>query len=748
MLSYIYLAMRRCSCLLLISVVPALAAGAKEPVDYVDPNIGGIGHLLQPTLPSVQLPYGMVRLAPITTPGITDRYLADKIYGFPVAGAALMPIVGTPKTVAAKYASEYDHDLETVSPYYASELLEKYDIRVEYTVGRLAAYYRVSFPADQAPHVLFNAGKSGDAAVRGSNAVSGSAESDGVRSYFYAEFSRPFADPERWPETSPEHGLSVGFGAPYPRSLEVRVGVSFISIEQAQRNLAADLPDWQFGKVKASARAAWSQELARIAVKGGTEKQRTIFYTALYRSMGRMMDITEAGDLYQGLDGKAHAAEGHHFYSDDGLWDTYRSLHPLQLLLDPARQVDMVRSYLRMYDQTGWLPAFPLVNSERAFMIGHHATPFIVDTYAKGYRDFDLEKAYAAMKKNAMEATMLPWKRGPLTDLDRVYLEKGFFPALRKGEAESNPVVYLPERRQAVSVTLENAYDDWALAQFAKALHKDDDYAYFMRRAANYRNLFNPAIQFMAPKSADGNWVAGFDPKLGGGQGGRDYFAEVNSWIYTFHVQHDIAGLINLMGGRAPFLERLDRLFVEQYSTSKWDFLKQFPDATGLIGQYAQGNEPSFHIPYLYNYAGQPWKTARHVRQAMQVWYSDTPLGICGDEDGGAMSSWYVFSAMGFYPVSPGRPVYDIGSPIFEEVKITLANGKTFTVTAEGASAANKYIQSARLNGRALDRPWFEHGDIANGGTLTFEMGSHPNRAWGSSPHAAPPSMSQETNIQ
>ena len=733
--------------LLSLAVPVALTAGAavpKEPVDYVDPNIGGVGHLLQPTIPAVQLPYGMTRVAPITTPGITDRYLADKIYGFPAAGAALMPTAGDVAPVPRQYASEYDHDLETVTPYCASELLEKYDIRVEYSATRLAAHYRITYPADKAPRLFWNAGKAGEITAQDPRVVSGMAVNGGVRSYFHAELSGPFSGKYEWTDDVGERGLSLDFSPPYLGTLEIRVGTSFISVEQARKNLAADAPYWRFAEVKAAARAAWASELQKIAVRGGTEKERTIFYTALYRSMGRMMDITEAGGVYQGLDGKVHAADGHRFYSDDGLWDTHRSLHPLQLLLDPDRQVDMVRSYLRMYEQTGWLPSFPLVNSERAFMIGHHAAPFIVDTYLKGYRDFDPEEAYTAMRKNAMEATMLPWRRGPLTDLDRVYIEKGFFPALRKGERETNPAVYAPERRQAVSVTLENAYDDWALAQLAQALHKDSDYAYFMKRAANYRNVFNPEIKFMAPKSADGNWVEGFDPKLGGGQGGRDYFAEVNSWTYTFSVPHDVAGLINLMGGRAAFLDRLDRLFIEQPGTSKWDYLKQFPDATGLVGQFAMGNEPSFHIPYLYNYAGQPWKTQRHVRQAMALWFQDTPLGICGDEDGGAMSSWYVFSAMGFYPVAPGRPVYDIGSPIFEEVKIALSGGRTFTISAAGASAVNKYIQSATLNGRPLDRPWFEQSDIAGGGTLVLTMGPRPNAAWGSRPGAAPPSMSKE----
>ena len=272
----------------------------------------------------------------------------------------------------------------------------------------------------------------------------------------------------------------------------------------------------------------------------------------------------------------------------------------------------MIRSYLRMYEQSGWLPSFPSAAGEQAVMIGHHAAAYILDAYMKGYRDFDVEEAYQALRKNATQATMLPWKRGPLTSLDHVYFDKGFFPALAAGQTETVPEV-TGERRQAVSVTLETSYDDWCVAQLAKALGKQDDYAYFMKLAHNYRNVFNPKTGFMAPKSEDGQWVVHFDPKRGGGQGGRDYFTEVNSWLYTFNVQHDVAGLVQLMGGRDDFNAKLDQLFVEQYGTSKYSFLDQFPDSTGLVGLYAQGNEPSFHIPYLYDFSGQPWKTQQRV---------------------------------------------------------------------------------------------------------------------------------------
>ena len=291
-------------------------------------------------------------------------------------------------------------------------------------------------------------------------------------------------------------------------------------------------------------------------------------------------------------------------------------------------------------------------------------------------------------------------------------------------------------------MTLETAYDDWSVAQLAQALGKSSDAAYFRRLAGNYKNVFNPTIDFMAPKSADGKWVADFDPKLGGGQGGRDYFTEVNSWLYTFNVQYDVAGLIGLVGGNDAFNAKLDQLFVEQYGTSKYSFLAQFPDATGLVGLYAQGNEPSFHIPYLYDFSGQPWKTQRRVRQLMDIWYGDGPLGIPGDDDGGETSSWYVLSALGFYPVCPGSPVYEIGSPLFARSVIRLGSGQTFTILANHVSAQNKYIESAVLNGKPRNKPWFAHADIANGGTLVLEMGPTPNMQWGSAADDAPPSMS------
>jgi predicted alpha-1,2-mannosidase len=755
--------MKRAMTLAALALLSLEAYAAKGPVDYVDPNIGGIGQLLTATIPFVQWPHGMSRLAPVTTPGITDRYLADKIYGFPAGPALLMVSTGEAKTQAEVYASDFDHDFEAATPYYYAANLESWGVHAEFTASREAAYYRFTFPAAQHAHLALSLEKGSQIEVAAANAMQGSQRLDGpvgrlvhadgvTTEYFYAEFSRPLGSYQTWSGSELSHatkqsGDHIGFVSDTEtkagEQIEVRVGISYISAEQAKQNLEREIPEWNFVKIKADTREQWNKALGSIDTVGGTERQRTIFYTALWRSLGRMTDITEDGRYFSGYDYKVHDADGHDFYVDDGMWDTYRSMHPLQVLLDGHGQEDMVRSYIRMYEQSGWMPSFPSVAGDQQVMIGHHASPMILDLYNKGYRDFDVEAAYAAMKKNATQTSLLPWNRGPLTSLDKVYFDKGFFPALAKGEKETVSAV-TGELRQAVSVTIENSYDDWSVAELAKVLGKQKDAAYFDKLAHNYANVFNPAIGFMAPKSADGQWVADFDPKLGGGQGGRDYFTEVDSWLYTFGVQHDVAGVIHLMGGRDAFNDKLDRLFVEQYGTSKFRFLNQFPDATGLVGLYAQGNEPSFHIPYLYDFSGQPWKTQKRVRQLMDVWYTDGPLGIPGDDDGGETSSWYVFSAMGFYPVCPGSPVYEIGSPIFEKSAIRMGNGKEFSIVAHHVSAQNKYIQSAMLNGAPLNRPWFKHSEIAEGATLVLEMGDKPNLKWGSAPEDAPPSMSSD----
>ena len=735
------------------SLSPSAFGQSKQPVDYVDPHIGSISYLLKSIPPTVQLPFGMLRMAPLTSPEISDSYLGEKIYGFPVDSVLLMPTTGAVETDPEKLASLYDHDFETTTPYYYSVKLEKTSTQVEFTVTEQAAYFRIGYPKTGGHHMVLRiAGNGMLSADAAQSAISGFEEVYGTRLYFYAESSRPFTVWGAWQdgkvtpglssETGAKIGVAVNFSDAEVNPFEWRVGISYISVEQAHRNLQQQIPAWNFAAAKNHARTVWNQALGKIAVSGGSEDEKTIFYTALSRSLWGMADITEDGKYYSGYDHQVHATDGHDFYVDDSLWDTYRSEHPLELLLAPSRQLDMVRSYVRMYEQGGWLPRDPTVEGAGNWMIGNHSASLIADTFNKGYTDFDVEKAYEGIRKNATQATVLPWRLGPPTPLDKVYQERGYFPALAKGEAETSPEV-TQERRQAVSVTLENSYDDWCVALMAKALHKDADYDYFMQRAHNYQKVFNPAIGFMAPRGMDGNWIEPFDPKLGGGQGGRDYFTEDNGYVYAFHVQQDVAGLMKLMGGREQFIKRLDGLFEEPFGEAKFVFLAQFPDATALMGNYPQGDEPSFHIPYFYNYAGEPWMTQRRVREIMRTWYTSGLMGIPGDEDWGAMSSWYVFNAMGFYPVTPGSPTYNVGSPIFDEIKIDLENGKVFTIRAKGQSAHNKYIQSATLNGKPLNKPWFDHSDLASGGTLILQMGPDPNKSWGSAPDAAPPSMSQ-----
>lgn len=711
-------------------------------LEYVNPDIGGIGHLLKATYPTVYRPHGMVGVHPQFDPAVSDRYLADHIHGFPVpvhlhrnlTSPLLMPVTGSPAPAIEDCASFFDHDFEMTAPHYYRVLLERYDVEAEFTVTRHAVVYRFSFPDDQSPCLLL-ATQNATLVSTDETTIEGHQElTGGVTGYFSIRFDRPSSnrDPLR-------SGFRLHFSGSAP--LEARIGVSLIDAAQARRNRENELGDRPFAQLVQEARQEWQTALAQIRVEGGSEKQRRTLYTALYRYMGRMQNITEEGRYLSGYDGRVHSGEPD-FYVTDQIWDTFRSAHPLRLLIDPRRELDMIRSYVRMFAQSGWLPRFPQVGGDVPCMLGHHTVATIVDAYRKGLTDFDVDQAYAAMRKSVTEATKLPWRNGPLTALDRVYVEKGFFPALRPGEQETVSEVHPFEARQAVAVSLEWCYDEYALALMARELGKKEDHAYFFERAHNYRKLYNPANGFMAPRSADGEWIEPFDPKLSGGQGGRAYYAECNAWTYTWSMQHDVAGLIDLMGGRENFVARLDQLFIEPCGTAKWHFLGQFPDSTGLIGQFVTGNEPSFHIPYLYNFAGAPWKTQRRIRQIMDLWFDDTPLGLCGDEDGGAMSAWHIFNSIGFLPTCPGEPYYALGSPVFERIELCPPDGPTFTLTAEGSSPQNKYIQRATLNGVHHERPWFPHEAIQHGGELILEMGPRPNTSWGSRPEDTPPSMS------
>lgn len=530
--------------------------------------------------------------------------------------------------------------------------------------------------------------------------------------------------------------------AEFPESkdvVNVRYGISYIGVEQAKRNLYNEINDFNLEKLASQARDKWNDVLGKIKIEGGTEDQKTTFYTALYRAHERMINISEDGKYFSAYDGKVHEDNGVDFWVDDWVWDTYLPLHPLQVLLNPEAQEQKLASYIRMYEQSGWIPTFPCVFGDAHCMNGNHAAGVFADALNKGLR-FDVEKAFEGMKHTVMTESMIPWYRGPKTALDDFYHENGWFPALHPGEKEEFTEVGPFEQRQAAAVTTAASYDDWCIAQLAKHLGKDEDYRFFQDRSYNYRNVFNKETHFFHPKDKDGKFIEPFDYIFSGGIGARAYFDENNAWTYNWDVRHHIQDLIDLFGGNTPFIERLDQLFVEDMKMSKWQYYALHPDATGNVGQFVMGNEPSFHIPYLYNYAGQPWKTQKRIRMLMESWFRNDLMGVCGDEDGGGMSAFYVFSALGFYPVSPGVPVYTIGSPLFDKSEIQLANGKVFTMIAHGVSWENKYIQSAKLNGAEYNKTWFTHEDVMKGGTLELFMGDRPNKKWGVGEGANPPS--------
>jgi predicted alpha-1,2-mannosidase len=476
-----------------------------------------------------------------------------------------------------------------------------------------------------------------------------------------------------------------------------------------------------------------------VQVAGGTPEQRRVFYTALYRCYERMVNISEDGQYYSSFDHQVHQ-DPRPFYVDNWIWDLYRALEPLQTLLNPEMEADKIQSYVRMYQQSGWMPSFAVLWGDNPCMTGNHAAAWMADAWFKGIHNFDLKPAYDGLRKNSLEATLLPWRNGPKCSLDDFYNEHGYFPALRPGEQETVAEVNRGERRQAVSVTLEQSYDDWCTAQLARALGNDADYQLFLKRAGYYKNVFRADKGFMWPKDADGNWIEPFDPRFSGGQGGRDYFTENSGYTYNWDVQHDLKGLAQLMGGERAAEAKLDQLFREDAGRSKYQYFAVFPDSTGLVGQFVMGNEPSLPIPYIYDYLGAPWKTQKRVRMLLETWFTDTYFGIPGDEDGGGLSSFVVFSMMGFFPVTPGVPVYAIGSPVFDRVTIRLHNGKTLRIVCKNNSRDNKYVKSVRLNGKSLNQVWFRHADAVNGMTLELEMSETPNQSLGANPADFPPS--------
>jgi predicted alpha-1,2-mannosidase len=396
-----------------------------------------------------------------------------------------------------------------------------------------------------------------------------------------------------------------------------------------------------------------------------------------------------------------------------------------------------------MFQESGWMPTFPQANGDWSCMIGNHQAALIADTYFKGAQNFDVAGAYAGLRKNAFEGTALPWREGPASTLDHTYRRLGYMPALEPGREETEPQVDGWEKRQPVAVTLEHAYDDWCLMRLAKALGHDEDAKILAERAGWWRNVWRPDAGFFAPRLESGKWLEPFDPVFGGGPGARQFYTEMNAWTYLWAVPHDVSGLMAIMGGRKLFSERLDQLFdTTPGKPSRWLRRGEHPDASGQIGEFFASNEQSFNIPYYYLWTGEPWKTQRRVRQIIDAYFRPDPMGFAGDEDGGAMSAWYVFSTLGFFPTCTGNPTYAIGSPMFDRVELHLGNGKTLVINARNAGNGHGFIEQAELNGKSLTRSWLTHSELTSDGELTFTMSRSPNVNWGAG--EPPPSVVTE----
>jgi predicted alpha-1,2-mannosidase len=740
----------------LIIITGCSDCNQKDVLSLVDPFIGTGGH--GHTYPGAAVPFGMVQLSPDTRKdswdGCSGYHFSDStIMGFShthLSGTGVgdygdirfMPTTGRLQVRPGEenkpgsgYRSKFSHTKENASPGFYRVFLEDYKIDAAFTVTRRCGLHEYTFPRTEEANIIIDLKESvvteenldlsiqiiNDHEISGYRKSSGWAANQSV--YFYAIFSRPFdsygvaTNGEFSGNASNGSGNDVQAYVKYKteenEKILVKVGISAVSIEGARKNLVSEIPDWDFKQIRREAEDEWRRELGMIEVKGGSPDDGKKFYTALYHCYLAPNLFSDSDGRYRGNDGKAHQADGFEVYTVFSLWDTYRALHPLMTILQPGRTADFIRTFLDIYEKAGLLPVWELAGNETNCMIGYHAVPVIVDAYLKGIGGFDAEKAYSAIR-NSAEQDHYGLK---------YYKEYGYIPAEMEGEA--------------ISKTLEYAYDDWCIAMMAKKLGKEDDYRYFIQRAQYYKNLFDPDTRFLRGKR-NGMFTMPFDPTEV-----NFMLTEANTWQYTFYVPQDISGLKDLMGGDELFEKKLDEMFSAPAALSG----RQQADITGLIGQYAHGNEPSHHMAYLYNYTGKPFKTQKLVREIMKNLYGSDPAGLCGNEDCGQMSAWFVLSAMGFYPVTPGSGYYTIGSPLFEEIRIKLENGKDFVITARNNSASNIYIQSAKLNGTAYDNSFLDHEVIMKGGQLDFEMGSNQGTVWASKPEKWPVSVISDYNI-
>lgn len=717
----------------------------KDITNYIDPTIGNVSQFLVPTYPTFSLPNQMLRMFPVK-----PDYIADQVTAWPLqvishreTGILRMKVslgAVTGKTWANKMT--IDHNREIVHPWHYSTYLIDDAVTVSFAPAKKSAVFKVDFSQAGQKNILISGTEKMQASFISNNAFlieekynyvkkGISPETVTMSVFCYGEISDTNGKPVEDLKYDISKGkLAMSLTDQTAQSVIIKYSISYISAEQAKVNFSNEIAKLTFQKAIANGKKAWEKVISQVQVKGGTLAQKRSFYTALYRTYERMIDISEYGQYYSGYDGKIHQSD-RPFFVDDWIWDTYLAKHPLTSILNPDMQSDVLNSYVTMYEQSGWMPTFPQVFGNHLCMNGYRSSALFIDAYRKGISGFDIRKAYEGIKKNLTRGTLIPWRQGtPKTGIDDFYHANGFFPSLRPGETETEPLVDGFEKRQPVAVSLGMSYDTWCVAELAKELKIEDDYVHFSKLAQNYRKLWHPEMRLFMPKDSRGEWIM-INPKLDGGRGFREYYDENNGWTYAWQVQHDIDGLISLLGGKKATEERLDQLFREPLDMKRNDFYVNGSNSTGLVGQFSMGNEPSFHIPYLYNYAGAPWKAQSRVRFLLEVWFKDNIFGIPGDEDGGGMSAFVVFSSLGFYPVTPGLPVYNIVSPVFEKSSIKLTNNKTFTIIAKGANAGNKYIRKAYLNGKEITSPFFTHQQLMDGGTLELILTNTPNKSWG-----------------
>ena len=695
---------------------------------YVDPFIGAAdnGH----TFPGACRPFGMIQTSPVTG-AVGWRYCSEYMYadsiiwGFTqthlngtgcmdLGDILVMPFTGERHRTWDAYRSSFSKTSENATPGYYTVTLDQAKVKAELTATTHAAMHRYTYEQADSASILIDLqhGPAWNEKQYHSqvNSCEVNWENDSTLTghvnnkvwvdqdyYFVMQFSRPVIDHFELPMAETEKGkrLVASFNIQPGEEVLMKVALSTTGVEGAKANMAAEVPGWDFEGIRTAAKADWNSYLSRIEVEG-TDEEKTNFYTSFYHALIQPNEISDVDGRYRNAADSVVNATGGKFYSTFSLWDTYRAAHPFYTLMVPERVDGFINSLVDQAEVQGYLPIWGLWGKENFCMVANHGVSVVAEAYAKGFRGFDAERAFNAIKQTQTVSH-------PLKSNWENYMKYGYFPT-DLTEAES------------VSSTLESVYDDYAAADMAKRMGKTEDAAYFARRADFYKNLFDSSTQFMRPKKSDGTWKSPFNPsQIGHAESVGGDYTEGNAWQYTWHVQHDVPGLIALFGGEEPFLNKLDSLFTLKLETTQ-------ADVTGLIGQYAHGNEPSHHVTYLYALAGRPERTQELIREIFDTQYSPKPNGLCGNDDCGQMSAWYMFSAMGFYPVNPVSGEYVFGAPQLPEFVLHLADGKTFTIKAEGLSEANKYVKSITLNGEPYTKNFISHADIVKGGTLVYQM--------------------------